>query len=333
MTADEGDSPLDDSIFETEAEASVGRREKVGRFVDEFVRAPVKIILSDKRGLAGSAILLAFLFVGTVGVWLVDYPETNEGPRLQSPMALDVAHPLGTDGLGRDMLALVVHGTPQMLEMVIAGALFTTVVATVVGTFAGYKTGRIDTVLMSIADVMMTIPGLPLYMVIAVILEPQEPWIVGIMLSINAWAALARSIRSEVLSLRNASYVEASRVMGVSSPSIIARDVLPNIMPYVTVQFVISSRRIIFDAVALYFLAILPFQGTNWGVIMNHAYYTGAVLWDVSAVHWIVVPMVTIIVFVLGLVLFAQSLDQVFNPRIRVKHARKLEAVQDEEEV
>lgn len=172
---------------------------------------------------------------------------------------------------------------------------------------------------MSLTDILMTIPGLPLVIVLAVILEPDEPWMVGIILTINAWAGLARAIRSQVLTLRNESFVEASRLMGISTPTIIAKDIVPGLMPYITVNFVNSARGVIFSSVGLYFLGILPFTNLNWGVMMNLAYSTGGALYSVDVLHWLLIPMITIIILSLGLILFAQGTDRIFNPRVRVR--------------
>ncbi|MFB9809406.1 ABC transporter permease subunit [Haladaptatus pallidirubidus] len=118
---------------------------------------------------------------------------------------------------------------------------------------------------MTITDVLMTIPGLPLVIVLAVLLEPRNPWVVGVVLTVNAWSGLARAIRSQVLTIRSESYVEASRLMGVSTPNILMKDVIPPIMPYIMVNFVNSARTVIFSSVGLYFLGILPFTNQNWG--------------------------------------------------------------------
>jgi len=112
--------------------------------------------------------------------------------------------------------------------------------------------------------------------------------------------------------------------MGLSTSSIILKDILPNIMPYVLINFMQAGRNVIFASVGLYYLGLLPFSALNWGVILNNAQKAGA-LNGFHALHWIIVPIVTISGLVFALVYFSQGLDRIFNPRIRARHAKTVE--------
>ncbi|MFB6136216.1 MAG: ABC transporter permease [Halobacteriaceae archaeon] len=318
--AETGETP---SPFDRVSETDVSRLDRYRRTFDAFVRAPLMIALDDWRARIGLAVLTLYLLMGTVGVVLYPVPHPHDGPRLVLPLQT-MQYPLGTDGLGQPILAQVVHATPAMLKMILAGAVFTTTMATVVGTVGGYKGGTVDRVLTVFTDVMMTIPGLPLVIVIAVILEPRSPLVVGVVLTINAWAGLARTIRSQVLTIRDESYVEAARVMGAPTSLILAGDVLPNLMPYIAINFVNAARQVIFASVGLYFLGILPFTNLNWGVMMNLAYSTAGALYTLDTAHWLLIPMFTIILLSFGFIMFAQGTDRIFNPRVRARHAKTI---------
>lgn len=323
---------LEKSPFETmdtAAEVSVSRRDRYTRLFDEFVKAPARIVWSDWRARVGVSILLLYILMGTVGVLVIDPPSPNSGERLLLPFQT-WKFPLGTDALGQGIFAQIVHATPAMLKMITAGAIFSTAVATVVGTLSGYKGGGTDSLLMGVADVMMTIPGLPLIIVVAAILEPRSPFVVGILLTINGWAGLARSLRSQVLTLRDDAYVEASRTMNVPTWKILVKDIIPNLMPFVAVNFVGTARAVIFSSVGLYFLGILPFSNLNWGVMMNLAYKTAGSLYTWKTAHWLLIPMFTIVLLSFGLILLAQGTDRIFNPRVRARHA---DSHADEDEV
>lgn len=287
---------------------------------DQYVAAPARIIWNDRRGKVSLLIIAFYVLVGTIGVTLLPMPESSASLQYVSPFQM-WEYPLGTDLQGRNMVLLLAHATPAMLEMVAAGALFTTIIATIVGTTAGYKGGHIDTVLMTVCDVAMALPGLPLTIVLAAIFQPDSPAVVGIILAINAWAGLARALRSEVLTLRDESYVEASRSMGLSSRKIIQWNLLPNVMPYIMIRFANAVRNIIFGSVALYFLGILPISNLNWGVMLNDAYNQGA-MYSMGRAHTIILPVIAITTFIYAFILFAQASDSVFNPRIRVEHER-----------
>jgi peptide/nickel transport system permease protein len=173
---------------------------------------------------------------------------------------------------------------------------------------------------MLVADIVLTIPGLPLVMVLAIIFEPTEPWAVGLLLTVNAWGGTARQIRSQVLATGRESYVEASGIMSLSLPTIMGKDILPNIAPFVFVRFVQQAREVIIASVALYFLGVLPFTNVNWGVMLNLAYKQGA-LYSFGTAHLIIVPIVPMVLLMYGLILFAQGTDRIFNPRVRARHA------------
>lgn len=316
------DDPLEHP-FETTADVDVTRWDQFRHSVDVWVTSPARIMWADFRTRVGAAIVLVYLLMGTVGVVLYPVPRLNAAPQLVGAFQ-NLDYVLGTTSTGQDLLGLIIHSTPFMLKMVIAGAVFTTVMSVVIGTVSGYKGGRIDRVLMALSDIALVIPGLPLVIVLAIVIQPENPFVVGVLLTINGWAGLARSVRSEVISLRNEAYIEASGVMGMSTSSIILKDILPNIMPYVLINFMQAGRNVIFASVGLYYLGLLPFSGLNWGVILNTAQKSGA-LTGLKSIHWIMVPVITISGLVFGLVYFSQGLDRIFNPRIRARHAKTVE--------
>ncbi|AEH39081.1 ABC transporter permease [Halopiger xanaduensis] len=305
-----------DHPFERVSEVSSTDGFDLSRWLEEHVLVPVRILAEDRKTIIGVSILTVYVLMGTVGVLLVPEP-TTDGPRLQAPFQ-SLEYPLGTDAMGHDLLAMIVHATPQMLQMILAGAVFATAVATVVGTVAGYKGGLADDVLTLVMDVMLTVPGLPLIIVLAATIEPSNPLLIGVLLTINTWAGLARTIRAEVLSLRNDNYVEAARLMGTPTWRIIAEDIVPNIMPYVLINFMMAGRSVIFSAVGLYFLGLLPFTALNWGVILDMASSNGA-LSSTSTIHWVIVPTVVIIALSYGLIMLSQGMDRLFNPRVRAR--------------
>ncbi|XVH30483.1 ABC transporter permease [Haloferacaceae archaeon DSL9] len=335
----DGGTPSPTSRFTASADSTMTRRERWGVVYDRWIASPTRVLRNDWRAIVGFLIVGVYALMGVVAAisgWrfvpeLVAEPIANQGPRLQQPSLTQLSFPLGTDGLGQDLFALMIHATPSMLLMIVSGAVFSTVLATLVGVLSGYSGGNVDLGLMTITDVAMTIPGLPLLIVLAAALEPTHPVTVGILLSVTAWAGLARAIRSQVLTLRDADYVEASRTMGIRKRDIMLADVTPNLMPFILINFVGHARGIIFSSVGLYFLGVLPFTNLNWGVVLNASYRSGA-MQSSQAVHWLLVPMITIIGLSFGLLLLSQALDRVFNPRVRAKHMKTAGGDGDEPE-
>jgi peptide/nickel transport system permease protein len=291
--------------------------------------ASLRIVLSDWRGKVGVVLVGTYLLMGTVGVLVIPEPIAGAGPAYLGAFQ-DMSFPLGTNNQGQDLLGLIVYATTPMLKMVVAGGLFATTVATVTGTVSGYKGGRVDQIVTTFIDSAMAIPTLPLVIVLAAIFPVSNPFLVGVLVSINAWAGLSRTIRSQVLTIREESYVEAARVIGTPTWRVVYEEVTPQLMPYIAIHFMNLCRRVIFASVGLYFLGVLPYTSQNWGVMLNQAYSAGALTID-AYLHWLLVPMLTIIFFTVGLIFLAQSMDQVFNPRIRAKRADASATTKEEE--
>lgn len=312
----------DDFILDTEPyeRATPDRAKRLRRAIDESVVAPLKILLSDWRGRIGLAVLVGLVYLGTVGVLLVPEPVTGAPDQRFMLPFVNWQYPLGTDRVGKGLFSMTVHATPYILKMVAAGAVFATMLGALVGTVSGYVGGLIDRVLMTITDILLTLPGLPLIIVITFYFETTDPYFIGIILAVNNWTGLARSLRSQVLTLREASYVESSRTMGLATPSIVREDLLPNLMPYVSVSFVGAARKIIFEAVALYYLGVLGGISPNWGIMMSDATSSTAALYDLSMSYLILVPTAAVVLLSLGALMLSQSADRMFNPRLRSQH-------------
>lgn len=309
-----------DFSFDTASNVETTTKDRLEEFYEEFVHKPSIVAWSDWRTRIGSLILLIYVLMATVGAVFWRHPTTNQAPRYVPPFT-NWAYPLGTTSTGQDLTALIIHATPAMLIMVIAGGVWATGIALVLGVTAGYKGGTWDWAITSFSDVAMSIPGLPLIMVLAVVFSPKSPILLGVLITINYWAGLGRAIRSQVLTLRENSYVEASRTMGMSTTRILTKDIIPNLMPYILVNFVNAARYVIFASVGLYFLGVLPFTTQNWGIILNLAYTTGGALYLPSLAYWLLFPLVAIMGLSLSMILLSQGLDRVFNPRVRTRLA------------
>lgn len=332
MGTDESTTTDDTSAFETTAAYEQTTLEIYQEQFDRWIASPFKILWDDYRGRVGLIIVVIYLLMGTVGPIFVPEPSANMGPRLVTPFS-DPQFILGTDGLGQGMLSLMVHATPAMLKMILAGAIFGNLLGVSIGLYSGYVSGTTDKVIMTFTDTLMSIPGLPLLIILAAILEPTNPFLIGIILNVQGWAGQARILRSQVFPLVNSEHVEAGRATGQPMSSLLVKEILPHLLPYIFIGFLGGATSIIFASVALYFLGILPFATQNWGVVLNYAYNESAALYAPEAAHWLIVPLVTIVGLTVGLTLLAQAFDQVFNPRVRARHrARKAGREREEEE-
>lgn len=329
------DSTLDDgdtSPFQAQSEYDATAADVYRQLIDSWVIAPLRVLWSDYRGRVGLIIVLVYVLMGTVGTIFIDVPDVNQGPRLEQPFQT-LAHPLGTTMLGEDLLGLMVHATPDMLRMMLAGAVFANALGVVVGLVSGYNGGNVDKVLMTITDTFMSIPGLPLLLILVALIQPSNPYLIGIILSVQSWAGLARAVRAQVLPIRKKEYVEASKSIGQSNSSILIKDVLPELLPFITIGFMRGATGIIHASVGLYFLGILPYESQNWGVVLEQAYQQSGAFNNIAAAHWLLVPLITITGMTFGLTMLAQAFDQVFNPRVRARHQARKQSDTEEEPI
>jgi len=316
----------DEMPFEVVSEYEETRRDRLAKLYDVYLHTPVAIVRTDWRAIFGFTIVGIYVLTAIIAPETVQPPASGQGEPYLAPFQ-DWSLPLGTDNFGRDLFAQTVLSTRPVLIMMASGAVWTAGMGLVIGAVAGYKGGTVDTILSTITDVFINIPGLPFVMVLTVLLEEYilgNFIFIGVVLSIAAWSGLARAIRSQMLTLRQESFTEAARAMGMPTRSILYRDIIPHLMPYVTINLTNAARRVIFSAVAIYYLGLLPYTTANWGITLSAAYNAGA-FYRATALHWFIVPMVAIALISVGLILLGQSLDRVFNPRVRARHAERVD--------
>lgn len=273
------------------------------------------IFRGNRRGLFGLCILVFFVLMATVGPHVVPLDMSADyDVRFQLP---SWSHLLGTDYAGRDVLAQIVHGSRDVILVSFLAAVFAVSIAIVVGIVSGLKGGFLDSILMMIVNIVLTLPRLPFMMIIAAAFKVKDPFSFGLLLAIWSWAGLARAIRSQIFSLKEREFIEATKVLGLSTSHIVLRELLPNIMSYVAINFIFIMRGAIVASVALMFLGLVPFSVMNWGTMLNLATFQTGAIYVPKAIFYVISPMAAIVLFQLGGVYFIYGLEEVFNPRLR----------------
>ena len=264
---------------------------------------------------AGIVLILAVVLLGLIGPLFISRDAVNVGYALpdQSPSR---EYLLGTDTVGRQIFAIIVYGTPLTLKVgLIAGAIGLGV-GMLFGFVAGYYGGLWDHVLRGAADVFLTIPGLLVLVVIATTLEGTiSVTNQALVVSALAWMYPTRTIRSQVLSMRERSYVQLARFSGMSGPEIIVRELVPNLLPYLAASFVGAVSAAILASIGLEALGLGPQNEPTLGMTIYWSMYYTSLLRDVW--WWWAPPIVVIVVIFVGLFLISAGLDQVANPRLR----------------
>jgi peptide/nickel transport system permease protein len=265
--------------------------------------------------LAGAAILLLFLFMAVAGPWLYPSRLPYDVDNVYAPISWE--HPLSTDFEGVDVLALVVTGTRGVLLVAAAAGLITMVVGTAAGLYAGYRRGAPDSILMRVADFVLTIPGFPLLIVLTTTINLGAWWKMALVLGLVGWGGLARAVRSQTMSLRERGFIEAARGLGLPTRHIVARELLPNVAPYIATNLLLAVTGYIYAQVGLYFLGVLPLDTSNWGVMLNAAVFQSGALISPDALPYLLAPLGAILLLTLGVVLIVDALEEIFNPRLR----------------
>ena len=260
---------------------------------------------------ASYAVIAVYVLVALIGPLVVPYDPvaTEVTERLLPPGSVTSrgVAVLGTDGVGRDVLAQIGYGARTSLTIGVVVVLSSGVVGVLLGSLAGYFRGRIDTVISRMIDVLMAFPGILLALVISGLLE-RGMHIVIIALSFAGWVGFARLSRSIAIGVRGREWVEAARIMGISSAATIRRHVLPFVTGSVVALATIELAGAVLAEAALSFLGLgLPAHVPSWGQAISAGKEYLATAWWIS-----VFPGLTLTVLVVAIGLVGDDLTRRF---------------------
>jgi peptide/nickel transport system permease protein len=263
----------------------------------------------------GLAMLLAlgiFLIVGRFFVHLEDARAISVAT-LQEPSR---ELPFGSDRQGRDLFAVMIAGTPLTLQIGLTAGLIGVGVGAFLAFVAAYYGGTTDNIIRGVVDTGLTIPGLMILITVAMnYREGLTVTQMSLVVASLAWLYPARTIRSQVLTLRERGYIQIARMSGMGGPEIILREMFPNLLPYLVASLVNSTSAAILASIGLEVLGLGPFESPTIGMTLYWVNYNAAIIngwW-----WWWVPPIVVIGVVFIGLFLVTIGLDEVANPRLR----------------
>ncbi len=241
-------------------------------------------------------------------------PMTGIDPDIIMSKGPSLTHWLGTDNVGRDILAQLLEGAKVAFIVGLSSAFFSIVIGTLVGMVSGYAGGLIDAFLMRTADIIMVMPSLVILLILSSLFGQFNIWIIVFIIAILRWPAVARVIRSQTLSLKHRPFIEASRVAGASHVRIIFRHMLPNVLPLAFLYMTFRVTSAILTEAALSFLGFGDPSQVSWGMMLQWVWKSGHMF---QAPYWLIPPGLCISLLTLAFYMVGRAMDEILDPRLR----------------
>lgn len=278
-----------------------------------------QIFIKNPLGKTGVIILGVFMFMAIASFFVpligpMYDPMTGIDPDIRVSTGPSLTHWLGTDNVGRDLLAQLLEGAKVAFIVGLSAAFFSIVIGTLVGMVAGYTGGLFDAFLMRTADIIMVLPSLVILLILASLFGQFNIWIIVFIIAIMRWPAVSRVIRSQTLSLKHRPFIEASRVAGASHLRIIFRHIMPNVLPLAFLYMTFRVTAAILVEAALSFLGFGDPSQVSWGMMLQWVWKSGHMF---QAPYWLIPPGVCISLLTLAFYMLGRAMDEVLDPRLR----------------
>ena len=269
--------------------------------------------LHNRNGMIGLVGVLLIVVVGLVGPLLVEKPDGYTMDILQAPSA---QHWLGTDNLGLDIFAEIIWGARTSLSVSILAMLIAGVIGIPLGLVCGYTHGWVAEVIDAIIDIFMTLPMLPLMIIIAAIMGTSITN-VALILGVFSWPQLARVTKNSTLKIREMQYIEAATCLGLPRRRVLFKHVLLNASGPVFVNMTLVMASAVLTEASLSFLGLGDPTTWSWGTILKRAWGQNAVISNPNPWWWWLMPSLCIVVYVVCFNLLGTALNDSLNPKGR----------------
>jgi peptide/nickel transport system permease protein len=265
--------------------------------------------------LVGLAIILLIVLLGLVGPLFVDL-ENARPLSAMAGMPPSADNPLGTDDMGRDLFAVMIAGIPRALEIGLLAGAIGVGVGVILGFVGGYVGGLPDAIIRGVVDTLLTVPGLVvLITIVATIKEVLSVGALALVIAMLAWMSPTRTIRSQVLTLRERAYVKMAKLNGMNTFQIISRELFPNLLPYLAASYVGAVSGAVLASIGLEALGLGPQNDPTIGMTIYWATSFSALIRGMW--WWWAPPIAFIVLLFIALFLVSSGLDEVANPRLR----------------
>jgi peptide/nickel transport system permease protein len=261
----------------------------------------------------GGAVFLALLAFALLAPFaLRTGPMESVGGLYEAPSG---EHWLGTDNFGRDVFAQLAYGTRTSLKVGLLAGLIATLIGTVMGALAGYEGGVVDGLLNSVTNLFLVIPPFVILILLSISVGARSVAMLALVIGVTSWSWVSRSVRAQVLSLKTRRHVDVARISGFGRLAIIAREILPYVLSYLVMAFVLQVAAGILNEATLSMLGLGPDNTVSLGTMMSWALMYEALR---TGAWWAFVPPVVLIALITFSLKYVNAgMDEVFNPRLR----------------
>lgn len=225
------------------------------------------------------------------------------------------AHPFGTDGHGRDLLTDYLAGLRTTLYIGFLAGGLSTLIGVVVGFFGGYKGGWIDTVLLTVTNMLIVIPSYPILVGLAMVTPELDVGSMAVILAIFSWPYSARTIRAQVLTMKERPYVELAKVSGQKDMQIIFTEILPNLMPYLLMGFAFSVVGAMVAEVGIEAMGLGPSNIITLGMMINFA--NGWAVYSLGRIEILLIPVGALVLIFMAITMINRGMEEFLNPRLQ----------------
>jgi peptide/nickel transport system permease protein len=287
------------------------RRRALAGFWRQYRRSPL--------GVWGLVLMGFFVFMALAAPLLADRQGLDVAHSLATskPFQPPSAHNwLGTDNFGRSIVTLLIYGSRISLLVGLAATVVTMILGSVIGIVSAYYGGVIDTLLNAFTNWFLVIPWIALAILLASILGATLFNII-LVIGITSWAGTARLVRAQTLSVKERAFVERARALGSSDWHLVTRHVLPNVMPVIFANTILTVALSILSETTLAILGLGDPNSISWGQIIEAAFNGGAL--TTGYWWWLIPPGVAICLIVLGFTMCGYALDEILNPKLRAR--------------
>jgi peptide/nickel transport system permease protein len=279
----------------------------------------LRLLLRNRTSAFGIALLSAIVLVTLFAPLLTTLdPAVPTSPPGEAP---SWANPMGTTDQGYSVYAQVIHGGRISLVVALAATVIAMSIAIVLGLLAAYKGGLVDDVINLFANVFIVIPTLPLLLVISSFLEQTGPVTMSVIIGLTSWAIETRVLRGQALSIASRDFILAARACGESTPRVVFRELLPNMLSRIAAGFAFVFIAAVFFEAALEFLGFADVNKVSWGTMLYWATVNSTLL---QGEWWhFMFPGLAISLTLLSIIFINYGIDELADPRLRLKQRRR----------